>query len=51
MDERTLLSEYAAGVPPDRSVKDLTSGKSTDTGSIEKYARALCKLHNPRLVY
>jgi tRNA A-37 threonylcarbamoyl transferase component Bud32 len=51
LDERTLVSEYAEGVPLDESVKDIASGKSTDTSSIERYAQVMAKMHKAGLVY
>jgi tRNA A-37 threonylcarbamoyl transferase component Bud32 len=51
LDERTLITEYSEGVPLDKSVKEITTGKSTDTSDIEKYAQVLGKLHKAGLVY
>ncbi len=51
LDERTLVTEYSEGVPLDKSVKEITTGKSTDTSDIEKYAQVLGKLHKAGLVY
>jgi tRNA A-37 threonylcarbamoyl transferase component Bud32 len=51
LDERTLVSEYCEGVPLEKDVIDITSGKSTDTSNIENYARAMAKMHGAGLVY
>ncbi len=51
LDERTLVSEYTEGVPLDKFVEEIVSGKSTDTGNIEKYAQVLGKMHKVGLVY
>ena len=51
LDERTLVSEYVTGEPLDKSVKEITSGKSTDTANIETYAQVLGKMHKAGLVY
>jgi len=51
LDERTLVTEYTQGVPLDNSVEEITTGKSTDTSSVEEYAQILGKLHKAGLVY
>ncbi len=51
LDERTLVTEYVEGVPLNKSVQEITTGKSTDTSNIKKYAQVLGKLHKAGLVY
>jgi len=51
LDERTLVTEYSEGVPLDKSILEITTGKSTDTSDIKRYARVLGKLHKSGLVY
>jgi tRNA A-37 threonylcarbamoyl transferase component Bud32 len=51
LDERTLVSEYTEGVPLEKDVVDVASGKSKDTANIENYARVLAKMHRAGLVY
>jgi len=51
LDERTLVTDYSEGVPLDKSVKEITTGKSTDTSDVEEYAKVLGKLHKANLVY
>lgn len=51
LDERTLVTEYSEGVTLDKSVQEITTGMSTDTSDIKKYAQALGKLHKAGLVY
>ena len=51
LDERTLVTEYSEGVSLDKSVKEITTGKSTDTSDIQNYAQVLAKLHKSGLVY
>ena len=51
LDERTLVTEYTEGDPLEKCVIEITSGKSTDTADIEKYAQVLGKMHKSGLVY
>jgi tRNA A-37 threonylcarbamoyl transferase component Bud32 len=51
LDKRTLVTEYSEGVPLEKSVNEITSGTSTDTSSVDEYARVLAKLHKSGLVY
>ncbi len=50
-DQKILVTKYVEGVPLSKFVEKITSGKSTDTKYVEKYARALAKLHRAGLVY
>ncbi|MDD1769781.1 MAG: hypothetical protein LUO79_01725 [Methanomassiliicoccales archaeon] len=51
LDERTLVTEYSEGVSLDKSVREITTGASTDASSVEEYARVLGRLHKAGLVY
>jgi tRNA A-37 threonylcarbamoyl transferase component Bud32 len=51
LDERTLVTEYYEGVTLDKSVREITTGMSTDMSDIQEYAQALGKLHKAGLVY
>ncbi|MDA4128983.1 MAG: hypothetical protein OK422_05980 [Thaumarchaeota archaeon] len=51
LDDRTLVTEYVQGVPLDKSVGEITKGKSKDTGDVEKYGQVLGKLHKAGMVY
>ena len=51
LDQKILVTKYVEGVPLSKFVENVTSGKSTDTKYVEKYARALAKLHKAGLVY
>ncbi len=51
LDERTLVTAYTEGFPLDKSVEEITTGKSTDTSNVEKYAQVLGKMHKAGLVY
>jgi tRNA A-37 threonylcarbamoyl transferase component Bud32 len=51
LDERTLVTDYVEGVPLSTFVEKIVKGESTDTQSIEAYARVLAKLHKAGLVY
>ena len=51
LGERTLVTEYFEGEPLDKSVQEITDGKSTDTSDIKKYAQILGRLHKAGLVY
>jgi tRNA A-37 threonylcarbamoyl transferase component Bud32 len=51
LDERTLVTEYTEGVPLDKSIEEITTGKSTDTSNVKEYAQILGKLHKAGLVY
>jgi tRNA A-37 threonylcarbamoyl transferase component Bud32 len=51
LDERTLVTEFTDGVSLDHPTKDVTDGKSKDTGQIEAYARVLATMHQAGLVY
>ena len=50
-DQKILVTKYVEGVPLSKFVERITSGKSTDTEYVKKYARALAKLHRAGLVY
>jgi len=51
LDQKILVTKYVKGVPLSRFVDRITSGKSTDTKYVEKYAKTLAKLHRAGLVY
>jgi tRNA A-37 threonylcarbamoyl transferase component Bud32/predicted nucleotidyltransferase len=51
LDERTLVTEYAEGVPLIEFVLEILTGKSSDTSNIRKYAQVLGKMHKAGLVY
>jgi tRNA A-37 threonylcarbamoyl transferase component Bud32 len=51
LGERTLVTEYFEGVTLDKSVQEITDGKSADTSDIKKYAQVLGRLHKAGLVY
>jgi tRNA A-37 threonylcarbamoyl transferase component Bud32 len=51
LDQKILVTKYIDGVPLSKFVEKITGGQSTDTKYVEKYARALAKLHKAGLVY
>jgi tRNA A-37 threonylcarbamoyl transferase component Bud32 len=51
LEDRTLVSEFAEGVPLDKYVQEISEGKGTDTSQIVAYAQALGKMHQAGLVY
>jgi tRNA A-37 threonylcarbamoyl transferase component Bud32 len=51
LDGKTLVTEYVNGVPLDKHVEEITTGKSTDTLAIEQYGRVLGRLHKAGMVY
>jgi tRNA A-37 threonylcarbamoyl transferase component Bud32 len=51
LDQKILVTKYVEGVSLSDFVEKITSGKSTDTKYVEKYARTLAKLHRAGLVY
>lgn len=51
LDQKILVTKYIEGTPLSKFVENITSGKSTDTKYVEKYAKTLAKLHRAGLVY
>jgi tRNA A-37 threonylcarbamoyl transferase component Bud32/predicted nucleotidyltransferase len=51
LDQKILVTKYVKGAPLSKFVDRVTSGKSTDTKYVEKYAKTLAKLHSAGLVY
>jgi tRNA A-37 threonylcarbamoyl transferase component Bud32 len=51
LDERTLVTEYVEGVPLFEFLKEILTGKSSDTTNIRIFAQILGMMHNAGLVY